>query len=145
MSAWSPLPVVVLSVEPIHVAAPAVEQAAASGASTGFPWMLAITIVVGIATLVALGVVAIGAAAAFRRIRALHPEEQAFRALCKAMRIPPAVWPELRALAKRIDAEPVALLVSRTAFDRATGPRPSDLAPTLIPVRSRLFGDDHAP
>jgi hypothetical protein len=106
---------------------------------------MAVGIVIGIAVLVALGVVAVGGAAAIRRIRALHPEEQAFRAVCKAMRIPPTVRPEIRTLAKRIEADPVALLISKTAFDRAMGPRPSELGPALVSVRARLFGDDHTP
>lgn len=138
--------VLALGVEPIRVVAPVAENAAAVSTATGFPWVMAVGIVVGIAALVALGVLAIGGISAYRRIRALHPEEQAFRAVCRTLRIPPTIWPEIRSLAKRIDAEPVALLISKTAFDRAiaTGTRASESSPGLASVRTRLFGDDHA-
>jgi len=136
---------ITLGVDPIRIATPGAAQGTAPS-STPFPWITVGAIIVGIAVTIALGVLVVASIGAYRRIRALHPHEQAFRGVCRTLRIPPALWPELRALARKIDAAPVALLISRTAFERAvgTGSRSAELSPALDSIRSRLFGDDPA-
>ena len=133
--------VMVIAFEPVRILEPAVEQAQAQ--DTGTPmWVWIAGAVVALALIVALGVLATAMITAYRRVRALHPAEDAFRSVCKALRIPPADWPAIRTLAAKIDAAPVAILISRSAFDRALGSRaPTDAIATL---RSRIFGDDGA-
>lgn len=132
---------VVLALEPVRILEPAVEQAQSQGAGTPM-WVWIAGAVVALALIVALGVFATALITAYRRMRALHPAEDAFRSVCKALRIPPAEWPTIRTLAAKIDAAPVAILISRSAFDRALGSRaPTDAVATL---RARVFGDDGA-
>lgn len=133
---------VVLALEPVRILEPAVEQVQAQGPGTPL-WIWIAGAVAVLALIVALGVFATAMITAYRRVRALHPAEDAFRSVCKALRIPPAEWPAIRTLAAKIDAAPVAILISRSAFDRALGSRaPTDAIATL---RSRVFGDDGAP
>jgi hypothetical protein len=140
MSTHDGMRILTLGVDPVRVIEPVTDRA--SNGTDPAMWAWIAGAVVAVAMVVALGVVATAALATYRRVRALAPEEDAFRSMCKAMRIPPAEWATIRVLAQRIDAAPVALLLSRSAFDRAVGPRSPGEPGAVASVRSRAFGDD---
>jgi hypothetical protein len=140
MSTHDARSIVILGVDPVRVIEPVGAQSGHTTDPALWAWIAAA--VIAVAMVVALGVVATAALSAYRRVRTLAPEEDAFRSVCKAMRIPPAEWATIRVLAERIDAAPVALLLSRTAFDRAVGPRSAAEPGAVAAVRSRAFGED---
>ena len=131
---------VMIALDPIRLeAAEAVEAAGAMPL-----WMWIGGSIVAVAVVIAVGVGVTAGIAAYRRVRSVDPAEDAFRALCKAMRVPASEWPVVRSLAARIEAEPAAVLVSRTAFERAAGSRAASADPAVAAMRTRLFGDDAA-
>jgi len=65
------------------------------------------------------GVPGVVAGVARWRLERLRPEEAAFRSLARRLGLSPADRVLVRKLASIIEAKPVALLISETAFDRA--------------------------
>ncbi len=103
--------------DPVRLAKPAAD-AAESGLLTESAvnwWVMIPTILVGIATILTVQL-------RISRARRLPPEERAFRALTKKMRVPTRFRVLIRRLAREPDAPPpVAMLMSDNALSIAAG------------------------
>lgn len=141
-----------LAVEPIRIVLPGEGAATAvppAGATTPLIWWL------GVATFAAL--FSIGLALLIHdhmTRRLMDPRDRVFERLARAMKLRHEESASLRHLAEALGAHPVALLISRGAFDRAlevgrgsadevqtTTTDPGYSLPAIEALRRRLFPD----
>lgn len=96
--------------DPVRLAKPATDAAQTLSASTVNWWIMIPVILVGIAAILTIQL-------RITRARKLPPEERAFRALARRMRLPSRYRVLVRRLAREPDAPPpVAMLVSDNAL-----------------------------